>query len=135
MANPDRRIKLTRTTQIANLNIPSYTFTVTASDANLMPEEVFVFRRLVINNLTGDTQDYFDRVASGVDLNVVPIGAPNSGDDEFRSSAFTVTFATQTLGETAWAALQTGVTGLKRELDASENLSAGEEVWVGTAPV
>jgi len=134
MANPNRRIKLTRTAQVANLSMPSFTYTVTSSDGNLMENDIFVFRKIVTNNLTNETQDFFDRVASIVDLSNVPIGAPNEGEEEFRGSSFTISFDNQSLGDEVWSAIQSGARDLKRALDASENLGAAEEVWVGIEP-
>lgn len=132
----ERRVKISRSAQVAtqvNL-IQSYRFTLTASEANLMDNEIFVLREFVINNTTGETSTIFDHVATPVELDTLPIGEPSEGETTYRSSYVELNFDTEAEADDAWEAIQNDVGLLVRALDLGDRLGLSEDIWFGDEP-
>ncbi len=134
-SNPDRRLKLTVSTQtLYDPNLTqSYKLTVIASDGNLMPDEIFLF--LYVDPVPGypDGRNDFKGVCSPAQLATLPVDEPaeDSVDNYYRTASLSLTYNTDAEATEAWAAILDAVTTLKSALDFSDGLTT-TTYWIGT---
>lgn len=125
---PARGITLTR--EIESL-VPiegrgdGFRIRITASLAEMMPNEVFLFRENVLDPVTGLTGDEFCAVASPEDIVNVPIGTPNVGDSPpfFRKAVIDVIVGSRKIAEDLWDAVKERVCALVDALDRKDRLA------------
>ena len=106
---------------------------VTASDGVLMPNEVFLFQRDVLNPLTGTYADHLVAVCSPEDLVTYPITDPMVTDlpPFFRMAVIDVIVGSREIAEDAWSVLQEQVEGLVLALNRKDRLVPAGEVRLG----
>lgn len=134
-----RRIKLTRFEQERNF-VPNvgngFRLVVQASDASLMPNEVFLFQRTLIDPKTATYDEEMIAVCSPVDLSTYPADEPAIGQTPafFRKSRADLTVPSQLDAEKLWDEIYHEVVRLKSALDAMDILVQRESLWVGDEP-
>lgn len=134
----DRRVLLTFTPQgqVPLGTSTGFRFTVDASDANLMPNEIFRMLRRPINPNDQDTEvDLFQGVCLPGELVTLPIDDPTEDSNRLlRVDHIDLTLVTEVLALEAWNAIQADANILKDNLDAEDVLDVPQEVWIGTPP-
>lgn len=131
-----RGISLTRDEQ-ERVFVPNrgdaFRLRVTAHDEQLMPVEIFVHEKRLLNPYTGDTIDDFTHIASPFDLILYPAVAPDASQFPafFRKAVADFLVPSQTAAETAWEAIHEQVCRLVESLNALDVLSEVEEVRCG----
>ena len=135
----DRRILLTRSAQQAySASTQGFRFTVTASDANLMPNEVFRFLRRPINPAipAGEILDTFAGVCTPTELITLPVNNPypDAQVAYYRSLSVDVRYESQQQGDFAWNQIIAAVTALKDAMDLQDVLAPPTSLWIGTPP-
>lgn len=129
----ERRVKLTATTQ--QTTAQGHRLVITASDANLMSEHLFVLRRTTLDPDTGQVSDVLYRVATPADLDTLPVDEPTDESGSlFRSDVLDAIYADEPTADAAWDGVYTDVMLLKEALDAADRLAAATFVWVGEPP-
>lgn len=131
-----RSIKLTRSAQqpiVIEDGSLGYRFTVVASDAVSMENEVFKMNQRPLN--PGETAiDYvsdFHGICTISDLQDLPIDNPLPPDTRFRVASIDVDYLTQAQGDDAWDEIKLGVETLVRALNIADNLNIVEVVQIG----
>lgn len=134
-----RRIKLTRLEQerayVPNIG-NGFRLVVQASDGYLMPDEVFLFQRVLLDPNTNTYDDEMVAVCSPIDLSTYPTTRPAEGQTPafFRKAVADLTLPSQTMAASLWAELHAEVTRLVSALNVMDTLVTQEETWVGSAP-
>lgn len=131
-----RRIKLTRADAATQpyKRFEAHRMQVTASNAEEMPNTVFVFQRLPGTPYGSSPADDFVTVATALDLSAYPENTPVDGSDFFRKAVVVLDFHTPEAMLDAWNAIKARVAILKDQLDSLDVLEDGEFTWVGGAP-
>lgn len=136
-----RQLKLVRY-GVANVNflfLGAYRLRVEVSDPNLSGADphIFLFLRGLQNPDTLDTPDYFLGVCSPADMAEYPILQPSDETPYpmFRGAFFEIDLRSVALAGEAWQSVQDRTSNLLLALDKLEDLSALEEVLIGTTPV
>ena len=133
-----RRLKLTRMSQQQNLEagVLGFKMVITASDGNMIANEVFRMRRRPINphDPTGVQVDDFFGVCTMQDLVSLPITAPAAGDIYFRLAQITVVDNSQQEADDSWTKIKLDVDKLRESLDIADKLGPAEIYWSGTTP-
>lgn len=134
-----RRIKLTRLEQerafVPNIG-NGFRLVIQASDGYLMPDEVFLFQRTLLNPDTQAYDDEFIAVCSPIDLSDYPTAQPATGQTPafFRKATIDLTLPSQTMAEDTWEEIRDQVAALRTSLTTMDRLVVREEFWAGTAP-
>ena len=130
--NTERRVKLTISTQtLYTKNVTqNYRVTVVASNANLMPNEIFLFSR------KPGGVDIFKGVCTPSQLQFLPIDNPDTNVDPtfFRKSSIDWSLEDSAAAEAFSTSLLTAVGTLKASLDTADGLQS-TTFWIGTAPL
>lgn len=113
-----------------------YRVRITASDAENMPNEIFVFQKTLVNAATEETQDEFVCVAGPFDITSYPVGSP--ADDQtppyFRLAEFDVLLPSSSLAVEFIADVQAQVNALINALRSLDRLLEGAAIWCPSAP-
>lgn len=133
--NINRRVKLTMASQTLYdpLNTSTnYTFTITASDGNLMPNEIFLFQRKDPTIGYPTAVNTFVGICSPSQLSL-PIDDPDetSITKFYRAASVTLTYNTAADATSAWNDILAAVELLKRSLDYADGMTS-TTYWVGT---
>lgn len=128
-----RGIRLVRETQTRFVTnaVDGFRFTVTASDAYDMPNEIFAYVRRPLNPTLGTEADEFSHVCSVPDLEEYPAAEPTGTPPFFRLSTIDLVFRSQTDAEEAWELIQREVTVLVDTLNRNDVLSTTHDVQIG----
>ena len=135
-SNPNRRLKLTTSTQTYyDVNLTqSYKLIIDASNGNLMPNEIFLF--LHVDPVPGYPQglETFKGICNPAQLSNLPIDEPeeNSSNKFYRSSHLELIMLTEAEATQAWTEILDAISSLKRALDFSDGLTS-TTYWIGTA--
>lgn len=102
--------------------------------AHLVDPNIFVFIRSPPTAAQNTYIDSFETVASPVDMQDWPVGAPNPslGQQFFRLHELVLDFRSQTELDTAWTEIKTEVCGLMAALELLDELKVVEEFQCGT---
>lgn len=133
--NQDRRIKLVVSTQLVYTSnvTQDYRMTITASNANLMPNEVFrMLRKSGIPGFPTDT-DVFMGVCSPSELKSLPVDMPDptAPTNFFRTASLDLSFNTPEIAMQAFSDIIEAVKQLKDSLDYADGLGNQTQYWVG----
>ena len=136
--NPDRRIKLTVSTQsvyTTNVTI-GYRTKVVASNANLMPNEVFLWQHIPAVPSGPPAYEKFLGVCTPEQLTWVPVNNydPTSTLRYYRTTTMDETYIDAAAATQAWLSIVEAVKQLKSSLDYNDGLTV-VDYWVGTPPV
>lgn len=134
-----RRIKLTRLEQERNFvpNIGNgFRLIIQASDASLMPDEIFLFQRTLIHPATATYDDELIAVCSPVDLSTYPADEPALGQTPafFRKARVDITVPSQQDAEKYWNEIYQQVLQLKSSLDVMDVMVERQTIWIGDEP-
>jgi hypothetical protein len=107
-----------------------------ASDAENMPNEIFVYRRHPINPMTGEEFDEFFFIASPVDLEEYPVGAPDIGKDFpfFRTSSIDLLFRSTITAQEGKEEILAQIQVLLDALCRMDALAVTDEIWIPGPP-
>jgi hypothetical protein len=137
--NPNRRLQLAYYTQAVFTQgiTQGYRLIVTASNGNLMPNEIF--RYFQNNAVPGYPQGLpqFKGVCTPAELNALPIGAPdptNPTNFFFRSATADLTYQTPSDANDGWNSIIIAVSQLKTALDCADATNAPTIFWIGQPP-
>jgi hypothetical protein len=137
-SNPDRRIKLTITTQleITSRSTQSYRLTAITSDGNLIPNEVFRFVRIPEGVGYPVAVDKYIGICTPAELTSLPIDDPDLDSDLywFRKSSIDITLDTSDQAQTAVELIVASLLDLKKALDYTDNQTQPSSFWIGTPP-
>lgn len=137
-SNPDRRVKLSVATSVEFVagRANNYRLTITASDANLMDNEVFYYRRYDSLPEYPDPVDRFQGVVDPKQMEEYPIDEPDEdlGHQYFRTDSFDELYLDAATADAAVADIVAAVNRLKDSLDYNDGLGPTTEYWVGIAP-
>ena len=105
---------------------------ITASEANLMPVDVFTFQKRPVDVRSQDAPIDFMFVATPFDATIYPAGNPDTKQRPgfYRKSEVEFIVASTEAAEYVWAAIKAEVNGLKAAYDRLDYLSIVEEVVV-----
>jgi hypothetical protein len=123
-----RSITLTRSAQqpIAQ----GYHFTVEASGAVDMPNEVFRMKQRPLDPIAQTTTNEFTGICSPADLQDLPINAPIIPDPRFRVLFIDVTYYNIAFGDSIWEDIKFEVNDLVSSLNAGDILGNVEVITV-----
>ena len=99
---------ITLTREISRYDVPgraqAWRMMITVSDWYNVDPNILVYKRSLPDSITGDVSDTFIAVASPVDLNEYPAGAPNEGQDPpfYRTAEADLISRSQSLLESTW---------------------------------
>ena len=138
-ANPNRRIKLNQYTQTiySEKTSKSYRLSVTATDGELMPNEIFLYLHKDPTINYPDGQEIFQGICSPTQLQTLPINSPDSTQPSnlfYRTASMDKTYSNKSDADSAWASIVEAVNDLKTALDFSDGLTT-TSYWVGIPPV
>lgn len=138
MATSHRRIKLTPSFQrdhVPNVH-DAFRIVVVASDAHLMPDEIFAFRQIPLQPGTAETSEVFDHVCSPVDLEEYPIGAPltNAVPPWFRTDTVDLVYRTREQAMEALQLIVQDVISLINGMNTADVLVEQPPFWIGLQP-
>lgn len=136
--NPNRRIQLTMAIQsVFTPNVSQgYQLTVTASNGNLMPNEIFLWLQ-GITTPGYQSVTVWKGVCTPALLQTLPINSPDPNDPDnlfYRSAQMQQVFPSPDEAYTAWNSIIAAVQGLKQALDFTDTTSAPATFWIGTPP-
>lgn len=108
---------------------------ITATDAVLMPAEIFLHRRNIINALTQETVDEFCAIASIISLSEVPVDdpAPTTYPPFLRKSVIDVLVPSSAMAIQLWEDVKREVTELIAVMDRMDQLETAETHRCGAA--
>jgi len=111
-------------------NTIAYRMKVVASDAENMPNEIFVYRRLLPTTTGQDTQDRFENVASPADIAEYAVGEPEAGRVLFRLSEIDLVSRNLELLYEGWDHIVHDVWRLARALNQIETLELDQTIVI-----
>ena len=133
-----RRIYLIRNaSSTSTLLSPGHRVIITATDAYLMDENVFVFKYRPINPSTPtETTEVYLGVATPEQLSELTVDAPTDDDqtEAFLKSSIDKTFDDPQDAEDFWTTVVDQVTSLKLKLDSLDILSVSQQLLIGYPP-
>ena len=137
-SNPNRRIKLTITTQTVytGTSSQSYRLTVVASDGNLMPNEVFRYSRIPSGPGYPTPVDKYMGVCTPAELSSLPINDPDPAAEKpwFRKTSLDLTLPSPKDATTAVEEIVAALSQLKSALDFTDDQTQPASFWIGTPP-
>lgn len=132
------RIKLTfAAPEIENfLGRNTLRMTVVASDAENLPNEIFLHQKTVVNAALDEAQDEFVSICSPYDLSDYPVNEPNPTQSPqfFRKSTIDILLPGIGYYSEVKEEIESQVTLLLHLLEQLEDLSVVDEVWIPDAP-
>lgn len=135
---PTYRIKLTTSTPEVTKFKGRDTFRVivVASDAEEMPNEIFVHQRTLVDPYTNDTQDEFCFIASPYDLSIYPANEPSPTQSPayFRKDTIDILVPGILIAEEVIAAVEEQVCHLITVLTKLCETTERDPVWCPSAP-
>lgn len=109
-----------------------FRMTITASDADGLPNEIFVFQRFPQIDANGQPVDGFVNIASPADLEETLVNAITDPTRPFyRLASVDLVFRNEDLLNEAWIGIQSDVNELIQSLKFMSRLAAAEEVSFG----
>jgi len=110
-----------------------YRIRIEAHDAVDMPEEVFMYLRRPVNAARAEEADYFDGVASPVDLGQYPVDEPNLEQSYqfFRKNYVVLDFASASVALAKLAEIEAAVQTLIDGVNATDHLVPCKEIRLG----
>lgn len=133
-----RRLKISRS-ELTNVNYQTLgafrlRVDVTDPDNSGADVNVFLYNRRPFNPHTEEALSDFMAVASAVDLAEYPVGEPHTDTAYpfFRLSYVELDFRAVSQADETWLLLVAEIDALLKALDALENLTVTQEVWVGS---
>lgn len=137
--NPDRRIKLTTTQQTiyTGLASMSYRLTVTTSNANLMPNEIFRYVRIGPGVGYPEAIDKYLGICTPVELLNLPINDPDPDLEPimyFRKATIDITLTSFIQANEFIEDVTTAIIELKTSLDFNDGQTSSTPIWIGEAP-
>lgn len=112
-----------------------YRLKITASDAEGMPNEIFMHEQTLQDPYSQLVFENFVCVASVPDITIYPVGAPNATQwpPFFRKDSIDIIVFNQDLAEETWRIIQAEVTVLVESLNKLELMAPPEVVRIGDA--
>jgi hypothetical protein len=106
---------------------------IVASQGVLIPDEIFLFQRDVLNPQTGAYSDHLVTVCSPEDLVTYPVNDPMINDlpPYFRMSVIDVLVGSREIAEAMWDAIDEQVDHLIAALNRKDRLVPGESTRAG----
>lgn len=106
----------------------AYRIRIEVSNAENIDAEIFVMRRDDYNFDTGTKGDEFDAICSTVDLDVLPVDAPDTGEIRYRVSSLDLAVRSKDEADKLWNAVVTRVRALKAALVTKAAAEEAESV-------
>jgi hypothetical protein len=136
--NPNRRVQLTMALQtVYTSNVTQgYQLTVTASNGNLMPNEIFLWVQGIAAPSYRPVRTW-KGVCTPALLQSLPVDNAdpmNPNDLFYRSAQMQQIFPSPDEANAAWSAIIAAVQSLKTALDFTDTTNAPIVFWVGTPP-
>lgn len=133
-----RRIKLVKS-QVQNVNfqyLGAFRLRIEVTEAYEMDRNVFVYRRDSPTPNTTEVKDTFFAVASPVDMEEYPPGAPDPKHTFpfFRLAFVELDLRAVSLADSVWSTIKSEVCALVNGLDLLERLRPIEEFWCPGPP-
>lgn len=133
-----RRIKLLFTGPTLT-NVPgrnTLRLTATASEAEDMPNEIFLHQKTLVDPGTDTTQDEFIAICSPYDLSDYPANEPDAEQEPafFRKATLDILLPGNTLWGEVRDEIEAQVRVLVSLLDRLASLPETDEVWIPDAP-
>lgn len=109
---------------------------IVASDAENMPNEIFLHQRIPVDLSAGETQDEFLAICSPFDLSAYPVGDPADGQSPafFRKAEIDVLLPGIDTSNAFLAEVVAQVSHLTELLQGLDRLETGQSVWCPSAP-
>jgi len=110
---------------------------VTASDAEDLPNEIFLHQKTVVNMALAETQDEFVAICSPYDLSDYPADTPTPTQSPqfFRKATIDILLPGIGYFQDVKNEIEAQVRHLLTLLPQLDNLEVTDEVWIPTAPV
>lgn len=111
----------------------SFRIQVTAKDAVMMPEEIFLFARTLVDSHTGAQGEEFQAVISPDDAVIYPVGEPTLGQQPpfYRKSTIDVLLASEHQADQFWEELKLRVCALVEAYNKKDRLIKKESFRCG----
>jgi hypothetical protein len=111
--------------------------TATASEAESMPNEIFLHQQTLVNPITAAVQDEFIAICSPYDLSDYPANAPAAEQEPafFRKATLDILLPGNAMWGEVRDEIEEQVRVLVALLDRLENLPVIDEVWIPDAPI
>lgn len=127
-----RAVNLSRTARqsITVNNVPGYHHVITVTSAVGLDKYIFRKRQRPLDPIAQTTTSDFDGVCTPVDLQDLPVNAPNPPNVLFRVDNIDVFYPTQDEGLDEWDAIQAAIQLLLDRLAADDALAITENLTI-----
>lgn len=140
LASSERRIRLSRSSPLRIASFQpgrdAFRIVIMAELADIIPNEIFLYQRSLIDPVTSKTADEFMAVCSPFDLNYYPANAPNpiQSPGFFRKNIIDGIVPGQLEADQLWASVQTEVNNLIVALNKLDQLQFVAQAWCPAPP-